>query len=455
MKNKDYILRHLISHVSQKLGILLLVVAVILAGCGGGENAVAEIAPTATLLPIVSRTPRLTATPIPTRTPLPTFTFTPSPTTPAPTATDTLAPTATATIVGIIQSLQRVNIRNGPGVDFDAFASLPPGTGVQIIGQNAEGTWYNIRMEDGDEGWVVARLLFIEDTPTPFPTATASPDLTALFLGTPLPTAIIGGGTVTPTPPGAVQTSTPVGGDELPDNTDTPAPNPTSTQPLVPIVDFDSINLTATALVSNFASPTATIAGQEPTALSVAQLTLTNDETFNTPVPRNLDAPTSVAGEDEATDIPPTQVIDGDSVQIPTRPADEPRSGIDVFAFCNNNAYGIGEPTNLSAGSSIEIFWAWFATNNENLNQHVNNAVHELRVNGTQIANVDQFRQPFISQGSDRAVYWYVPFGPLEAGEYLITYRVTWQSAITDGYGFYGPGTGVEFEEESCNFIVR
>ena len=184
----------LMKHPSRKILSLLIAVSVLLAGCGSPENTVVEIAATATLLPIVSHTPRLTATPIPTRTPLPTFTYTPSPTTPAPSATNTLAPTVTPTVVGIIQSLQRVNIRNGPGVDFDFFVSLPPGTGVQIIGQNAEGTWYNVRLDDGDEGWVASRLLFIADTPTPFPTATASPNLTALFLGTPLPTAIIGGG---------------------------------------------------------------------------------------------------------------------------------------------------------------------------------------------------------------------------------------------------------------------
>lgn len=468
---KDFRLQTLIKQPPKRLFIVLLIVTLIASACGGGaEDADSQVAATATLLPIVSRTPRLTATLVPSRTALPTFTYTPSPTTPAPTATNTLAPTATPTVVGIIQSLQRVNIRSGPGVDFSAFESLAPGTGVQVIGQNAEGSWYNIKLEDGEEGWIVSRLLFIEDTPTPFPTPTASPNLTALFLGTPLPTAIIGGGTVTPTPPGAVQTSTPVGGDELPDNTDTPAPDASGTSSLVvnvPVVDFDSINLTATALVGNFATQTPTEEGDEQT-VQLVTLTPTSADTFNTPDPRNLDAPTAVLGEVQLTATQlavsagvsstvrtPVPVISGESVEIPTRSADAPRTGIDVFAFCNNNAYGIAEPTNLTAGSSIEIYWAWFATSNDGLTQHVNNATHELRVNGTQIANVNQFRQDYIAQGGDRAVYWYVPFGPLETGEYLITYRVTWQTAITDGYAFYGPGTSTEFEEESCNFVVR
>lgn len=442
---------------TRNLLILLILIAVTAVACDAPENTVAEIAPTATLLPPLSRTPRLTATPVPTRTPLPTFTYTPTETVPPPSPTNTLAPTATPTIVGIIQSLQRVNIRSGPSVDFDAFEALAPGTGVQVIGQNAEGTWYNIRLESGAEGWIASRLLFIDDTPTPFPTATPSPDLTALFLGTPLPTAVIGGGTVTPTPPGSVATSTPVGGASVPSNTNTPVPNPTATQPLVPIVpivDLDSINLTATALVFDFASPTATVPGSDNT---IRLITETPSDGFNTPVPRNLDVPTSIplAGTGTTVAQGSTPVVSGTAIQAPTRPADAPRSGVDVFAFCNSNAYGIPAPQTLTTGSSIEIFWAWFAKTDEQLRQHTTNAVHELRVNGTQITNVDQFRQPFITQGGDRAVYWYVPYGPLNVGEYLITYRVTWQTAITDGYAFYGPGTGTEFEEESCNFIVR
>ena len=212
--------------------------------------------------------------------------------------------------------------------------------------------------------------------------------------------------------------------------------------------------MTATALVGNSASSTPNPNG---TALSVAVVTLTpsgGGDGFNTPIPRNLDAPTSEAGSIPVVTSNPTQVISGESVEVPTRSANV-RTGVDVFAFCNNNAYGIPAPANLTAGSSIEIFWAWFATNDEQLNQHINNATHELRVNGTQIANVNQFRQPNITREGDRAAYWYVPFGPLVAGEYLITYRVTWGTTITDGYSFYGPGTSNEFEEESCNFIVR
>ena len=109
-------------------------------------------------------------------------------------------------------------------------------------------------------------------------------------------------------------------------------------------------------------------------------------------------------------------------------------------------------PANLTAGSTIEVFWAWFASTENYLRQHTSNATHELRINGTQIANVDQFRSAPTKRGNDHVVYWYVPYGPLEAGSYRITYRVTWGSAISDGYKAFGPGTGTEFRRGELQF---
>lgn len=207
---------------------------------------------------------------------------------------------------------------------------------------------------------------------------------------------------------------------------DTPMPSPTAATegglPVfhAPIVDMDVIHLTATALDSRSASPAA--------------------------VPENARDSASDAADPPGSD---------DIIEAPTRAANAPRSGVDVFAFCDDSSYNIAPPTNLSSGSSIEIFWAWFATSDDYLRQHIANASHELRVNGLRIANVDQFRLSPVTRGRDRVIYWYVPFGPLEAGDYRITYRVTWQTAITDGYNSFGPGTATEFEAESCNFVVR
>ena len=180
----------------------------------------------------------------------------------------------------------------------------------------------------------------------------------------------------------------------------------------VQVADIDSMNLTATVLVA------ATTAAAPATATSPATATL-----------------------------PPTDTPAG-----PTAP---PRLDVNVFAFCDDASFGISRPSDLTPGSTIKIYWAWFASTQAYLRDHMTNATHDLRVNGEAIPNVNQYRGNPRASGTQQVVYWYVPYGPLSAGEHTITYRVTWRDAISDGYANYGPGTSIEFEEESCTFDVR
>ena len=139
----------------------------------------------------------------------------------------------------------------------------------------------------------------------------------------------------------------------------------------------------------------------------------------------------------------------------PAGPTAAPRLGVNVFAFCDDAAHGIGAPRELTPGSTIRIYWAWFAASAAYLDDHIENAAHELRVNGERIADVNQHRGRPRQSGSQHVVYWHVPYGPLAAGSYTISYRVTWRNAISDGYANYGPGTPNSFEEDSCAFDVR
>lgn len=437
--------------MSRKLLVLISLSLMLLTACGGGAEEIAQ-APTATLLPLVSQTPRFTATPVPTRTPLPTFTFTPTLTPTVAPPSETPSPTMTPTIVGIVSSVQLVNVREGPGVSFAAIDAVEPGTGLVIIGQDASGEWLNIRFEDGREGWISSRLMYIPDTPTPFPSLTPSPDLTALFLGTPLPTAVVGGGTITPTPPRAVRTTTP--GADVASVAEVQEAEGESL-PFIPVVSLEAINLTATSLVANAATSTHTNTPQfteTPTRTPTLPDTTPREISINSPVPTvtPLAGSTTGIGTTPIADVSATPTLaaaGGANVQ----------QNADVFAFCDLPAFGIPAPTNLGAGSTIDIYWAWFAKEESQIQDHLNAATYEISVNGTPITDVNQFRTRVrqVEEGGDYVVYWYVPFGPLAAGEYTIQYRVTWSRPISDGYQFYGPETSTPFEEKSCTFTVR
>jgi len=79
-----------------------------------------------------------------------------------------------------------------------------------------------------------------------------------------------------------------------------------------------------------------------------------------------------------------------------------------------------------------------------------------VRVDGTLLTGVNQYRTAITKPGNDYVVYWYVPFPEaLGAGQHRITYRVTWKSQVFDGYEFFGPGSTTPVEEGSCTFTVR
>ena len=366
--------------------LLLLVAALalplMLAGCSFEALLPATATASPTIRPTFTPSNTATATLSPTATA--TFTATNTPTATAPPSA-TASPTATPTVYGLVLARQHINVRAGPGTQFAVRGSLAPDSGLQVIGQNDAGDWYQIRREDGDEGWVSAALIRIE-APTAAPTAGEAQRISE-------DTRIV------------VELGD-AAAEEIDDRDDGVLVIN------VPIADVDAMRMTATVLVG-------------------ADLTATADA-----------APTQAAA--------PTA-----EPRAAARPPATPRYDVDVFAFCNDPAFGIGAPAGLSAGSTIRIFWAWFASTESHLRQHISNATHELRVNGAAIDAVDGYRLNPTRSGEQHVVYWYVPYGPLEAGPHVITYRVTWRNPISDGYAAYGPGTATEFEEESCNFVVR
>jgi uncharacterized protein YgiM (DUF1202 family) len=74
--------------------------------------------------------------------------------------TEALAPVVVdATIAG-----ERINLRNGPGTEYDAVARISADTPVQVIGRYQDGNWYQIRERPGKPVyWVSAELLNLPD----------------------------------------------------------------------------------------------------------------------------------------------------------------------------------------------------------------------------------------------------------------------------------------------------
>ncbi len=133
-----------------------------------------------------------TLPPLPTVPPLPTLNLTP-----------TLVPTPT---ICMVFSNGAVNVRFGPGTNFDIIGALLPGQMLPVFGLSPDRIWYAVNF-NGVQGWVSSTVSFLTGpcanlpvlvsppTPTPLPT-TPAPTLTPTFVFStatattiPLPTA--------------------------------------------------------------------------------------------------------------------------------------------------------------------------------------------------------------------------------------------------------------------------
>lgn len=131
------------------------------------------------LLPTLTPRPTATNTSIPTNTPKPTLRpkTTPAPTsTPRPAATNTTAPTAIAqnTIPVVTANDGNVNLRNGPGADYNIVASLPAGQTLEIIGRNADSSWWQVTTPIGD-AWIAASVTTSKNSTDAIPVIEAQP----------------------------------------------------------------------------------------------------------------------------------------------------------------------------------------------------------------------------------------------------------------------------------------
>ncbi len=74
-----------------------------------------------------------------------------------------------------------VNLRVSPDLYSGVITQVPGGQNVTILGQNPDRTWFNVRLQDGQTGWIAASLL-----------ATNATNITAVYSQTPLPPQRLG-----------------------------------------------------------------------------------------------------------------------------------------------------------------------------------------------------------------------------------------------------------------------
>ncbi len=118
-------------------------------------------------LPTPTPFPTPTATPVPptaTAAPAANVQATDTPVTEAQAPTAAIPPatptaTATATPEPQIVSIQVVNVRSGPGIEYPIIDSLDGGVQARIVGKSPAGDWWQVRLPNEKLGWVFAKIV--------------------------------------------------------------------------------------------------------------------------------------------------------------------------------------------------------------------------------------------------------------------------------------------------------
>ena len=79
---------------------------------------------------------------------------------PTPAPSPTKAPSPTPTTVNMIARVtaDTLNVRGGPGTHYPQRAQVRQGDPLTVLECNAERDWIHVRVADGSEGWVAAKL---------------------------------------------------------------------------------------------------------------------------------------------------------------------------------------------------------------------------------------------------------------------------------------------------------
>ncbi len=77
-----------------------------------------------------------------------------TPVSPTDMPTIPLTAVSTATSVPSIQANGNVNVRSGPGTDYDLVGLLSSGQSAVVIAHSGNGDWFNVQLSDGTIGWV-------------------------------------------------------------------------------------------------------------------------------------------------------------------------------------------------------------------------------------------------------------------------------------------------------------
>ncbi len=146
------------------------------------------------------------------------------------------------------------------------------------------------------------------------------------------------------------------------------------------------------------------------------------------------------------TDVPKNPIV---VIGVPAQPGRSNQPGV-IFAECDQ--YPAADPGRLYDDDNIVIFWSWFAKTPEEVQDHIDNAIYNVRFMNAPLVPVQV--SPIQELGSNYWVFYTVPVGNLSPGNYGVDFSLQWASQISDGYEKFGPDTLNDRFHSTCTFNI-
>jgi hypothetical protein len=146
-------------------------------------------------------------------------------------------------------------------------------------------------------------------------------------------------------------------------------------------------------------------------------------------------------------------------VQIGVRPSEvqdiEGRTSDPGLIFAECGPYPKTHPGRLFDSDNLTVYWSWFAKTPEQVQDHINNAVYDIQINGQSLTKVSVSAIKQLGDGNYWVFYTANMGDSWQPGNYELGFHLFWNNAISDGYDSYGPGTATERIESICNYKVE
>jgi|GEM_PF-395780 len=146
-------------------------------------------------------------------------------------------------------------------------------------------------------------------------------------------------------------------------------------------------------------------------------------------------------------------------VQIGVRPSEienlEGRTSDPGLIFAECDSFPASKPGRLFDTDNLTVFWSWYAKTPEQVQDHINNAMYDIQINGQSATKVSISEIKQLSDGN----YWVFYTANLgdawQPGDYQVGFHLFWNNPINDGFDDYGPGTAIERFDRTCTYTIE